>query len=223
MKNYFSCLGLVFGTFLTSSTLFAQPCLSLKPAPACRSSLITEFGYSYKIPSSSKWQSTPRHYVTSELGYIYNLNAKYGLGFTHFTGLGDDYSLRGGLKLRLRKWLNPKTSFDLSGGAILWDIEDSDFKPSTFIGSASLNFSQWQAVNVMVEVSGTKPYDYSYFNGVDSPRRNVSVYLGYKLSSKPGLVMHGITLASIGVAYAILYAILSSCDGDCFNFNFLGE
>jgi hypothetical protein len=73
----------------------------------------------------------------------------------------------------------------------------------------------------MVKVLEAKSYDYSYsyFKGVHSPRRrNVSVYLDYKLSSKPGLVLHGFTLASVGVAYAILYAIFSSCDGDCFNF-----
>jgi hypothetical protein len=228
MKNYFSCLGFVFETLLSCSFLFAQPCLSLKPAPACRSSFITEFGYSYKITPHAKWERTGHHYVTSELGYIYNLNAKYGLGFTHFTGWegdladwGGDHNLRGGLKLRLRKWLNPKTSFDLSGGKILWDIDHSDFKRSTFIGGASLNFSEWQAVNVLIEVLETKSYDYSdsYFNGVHSPRRrNVSIYLGYKLSSKPGLALNGLTVATIGVTYAILYAIFSSCDGDCFNF-----
>jgi hypothetical protein len=220
MKNYFSCLGLVFGTFLTSSPLVAQPCLSLKPAPACRSSLITEFGYSYKITPPLKLgrEETGRRYVTSELGYLYNLNAKYGLGFTHFTGWDVGHDLRGGLKLRLRKWLNPKTSLDLSGGVFLWGLENYNLKRSTFIGGASLNFSEWAAVNVMVEVLEPKPYgySYSYFNGVHSPRwRNIGVYLGCKLSSKPGLVLNT-TAAAVGAVYAILYVMASSID--CFYF-----
>jgi hypothetical protein len=246
MKNSFAGTGIVLGIFLSSSFLFAQPCLSLKPAPECRFSFITEFGYGYKITPPLKsafismigdsvvsvyeWEVSGRKYLTSELGIMYNLNAQYGLGFTHFTGWDIGHNLRGGVKLRLRKWLNPKTSLDLSGGTILWGIKDLsgaenyDLKLSTFIGGASLNFSEWQALNVMVEVlETTKPYDYSYsdFNGVQhrhfsSRRRNVGVYLGYKLSSKPGLVLNGLTVAAVGVTYAILYAVFSSID--CFYF-----
>jgi hypothetical protein len=49
MKSVASCLGLVIGTFLTSSSLFAQPCLTAKPAPECRGCFITELGYGYEI------------------------------------------------------------------------------------------------------------------------------------------------------------------------------
>jgi len=240
MKNSFAITGIVLGIFLSSSSLFAQLCLSAKPAPECRSCFITEFGYGYKITPPLKkayismignsvtvddeWEVSGRHYLTSELGYIYNLNAKYGLGFTHFAGWDIGHNLRGGVKLRLRKWLNPKTSLDLSGGTSLWVIKDfvgtdPDLKRSTFIGGASLNFSEWAAVNVMVEVlETTKPfYSYSDFNGVQyrhfSPRRrNVGIYLGYKLSSKPGLALNGAaltTVAALGVVGAIFKAVFS--------------
>jgi hypothetical protein len=220
------------GTFFFSSFAIAQPCLTAKPAPACRSCFITELGYGYKITSLLKrrtietvgnsvtnvneWEVGGRHYLTSELGYLYNLNAQYGLGFTHFAGWDIDHHLRGGLKLRIRKWLNQKISLDLSGGATLWGIDDSDLKRATFIGSASVIFSGWEAVNVQVEVLETQPFDYSYFyeDGVQfrssSPRRrNVAVYLGYKLSSKPGLAFNGLTVVAVGVVYAIFAATYS--------------
>jgi hypothetical protein len=231
MKTFFTVIGIVLGIFISSSSLFAQLCLSAKPAPQCRSCFITEFGYGYKITPPLKrasismignsvtdnyeWKVTGRHYLTSEVGYIYNLNAQYGLGFTHFTGWDIGHNLRGGVKLRLRKWLNPKTSLDLSGGAFLWNIkvgtENYVLERSTFMGGASLNFSECQAVNVMVEVLETKPY--SYFNGVQyrnfwPRRRNVGIYLGYKLSSKPGLVLNGITLGTVAVV-GVLYVLLA--------------
>src|SRR5947207_1304558 len=172
MKAYLACLGLVIGTFISSSSLFAQPCLTAKPAPACRSCFITELGYSYKLTSpltetiiqmcgdsvayAYESEVTGRHYVTSELGYIRNLNARYGLGFTHFTGWDVGQNVRGGMKLRMRRWLNQTTSLDLSGGAVLWILGDSHFKQPAFIGGASLNFGEWEAVNVLVEVLETK-------------------------------------------------------------------
>ncbi len=233
MKNHVAGLGLVIGTFLASSSLFAQPCLTAKPAPACRSCFITELGYGYKITSPLKrtnietvgnsvtnvyeWEVGGRHYLTSELGYLYNLNAQYGLGFTHFTRWDIGHNLRGGMKLRMRRWLNPKTSLDLSGGTILWGIDDSDLKRSTFIGGASVTFSDWEAVNVMVEVLETQSFDNLYFSddgtryrNFSPRRRNVGVYLGYKLSSKPGLVGNAAALVTFGVAVAIILASIQS-------------
>jgi hypothetical protein len=217
MKNYAIGLVLVIGEFLSSSYVFAQPCLTAKPAPACRACFITEFGYGYKINPPLKrtfiemaggsvtytYESevTGRHYLTSELGYLYNLNAQYGLGFTHFTGWDVGHNLRGGLKLRLRRWLNPKTSLDLSGGAFLWGIDDDELQRSTFIGGASVNFSEWESVNLMIEFLQTQPYDYTYDYGDGIPqrsyspqRRNVGVYLGYKLRRK--FIWCGVILAA---------------------------
>ena len=229
MKDYFACLGLVIGTFLYSSFLFAQTCLTVKPAPACRSCFITELGYSYKITPPLKgtsikmvgdsvvrvneWEVTGRHYLISELGYIYNLNAKYGLGFTLFNGWDIGYNWRGGMKLRMRKWLNQKISLDLSAGAILWS-ESSELKRPAFIGGANLNCN-WNVVNVLVEVFETESFDYSYFsNGLQyrniSPRRrNVGVYLGYKLSSMPGLVFNALAAVTTGV---VLIMIITSIE-----------
>lgn len=233
MKNHVAGLGLVIGTFFSSSFLLAQPCLTAKPAPACRSCFITELGYGYKITSPLKktttetvgnsvtnvyeWEIGGRHYLTSELGYMRNLNAQYGLGFTHFTRWDIGHNLRGGIKLRMRRWLNQKISLDLSGGTILWGIDDSELKRSTFIGSAGVTFSDWEAVNVQIEVLETQPSDYSYPSGTDgmlyrsfSPRRrNVGVYLGYKLSSVPGLVGNGVALTAVGVVFALFLATYS--------------
>jgi hypothetical protein len=211
------------------SPISTKSTITAKPAPACRSCFITEFGVSYKITSplkaksvqivgesviyTNEWQVTGRHYLTSELGYIYNLNAKYSLGFTHFTGWDVGYNLRGGLKLRMRRWLNPKTSLDLSSGAILWG-GGSELERPAIIGGASLNFCDWAAVNVMIEFLETQPHDNSYtcndgllYRDFSPRRRNVGVYLGYKLCSKPGLVLNGIALSIALVTFGFFFAI----------------
>ena len=231
MKRRVGCVGLVFGTAFSATLAFSQPCVTARPAPACRSCFITEIGYSYAVTSplirtTTQWigdsisyvaheDLTGRHYLTSELGYVYNLNSKYGLGFTHFAGWDFGHGLRGGLKLRLRKWLSTKTSLDVSGGALLWDFDSNTNLPAA-IGGCSVTFGEWESVNLLVELLETPAIDmsYDYGDGVVlrnlTPRqRNVGVYLGYKLSSKPGLVFTGITVAGTGIGLLVLIAALA--------------
>jgi len=187
--------------------------------PAYRSRFITEFGYSYQItpPMKSKsvetlgttfmysneWWVTGRHYLTSELGYIHNFNAKYGLGVTHFTGWDVGHNLRRGLKLRIRRWINPKTSLDLSVGSILWG-GGWEIKLPGLAGDVGMNFHNTQTVYVTIEALKIMSNDYSYYpeegglkRGFSLYRRNVGVYIGYKLGSKKGLVFHGLALAGV--------------------------
>ena len=147
---------------------------------------------------------TGHHYVTSELGLIYNINKKYGIGFTNFIGADLNYDLRGGFELRLRKWFNKKTCLDLSAGAILWGVINEDLKYKTFIGGIRMYFNDWMGFNILVEELETKSYYYSYFDpflGVQTReishrKRNIGVYLGYQLSSKPGLIVNGIAVVA---------------------------
>ena len=232
MNRHVTCLGLVIVGLLTAASVFAGPCLTARPGPACRSCIIAEFGYGYELTPPLKIrsigmvgdsvtfdfesQTMDRHLLTSELGYIYNLNAKYGLGFTHFTGWNVGENLRGGLKLRVRKWLTPKTSLDISGGAILWGMNRSQLKDPALIGGASVTFSEWESVNLLVEVVETQPHDYTFDYGDGilrrniSPRqRNVGVYLGYKLSSKPGLFFNAGAVATAVILTAVFLATVA--------------
>jgi chromate transport protein ChrA len=42
-------------------------------------------------------------------------------------------------------------------------------------------------------------------------RRNVGVYLGYKLSSKPGLVLNGVAVVTVGALFVLF---LTTYPGD---------
>lgn len=224
MKKFIVALGLFL--FLPASFSFAQ-CLTAKPLPHCRSFFITEFGYGYKATSplkrryytvtgdsSSFHESvlTGRHLLSSELGVMHNLDANYGLGLTHFFGWDVGEHLHGGVKLRLRKWLGEKANFEISGGPLLWGGE-GEFDYPSFVGTASLNFNEWESLNLTVMNLRTRSYDYAYpiydgsiYRHYALAERELSVYLGYKFGSKPGLVLNAAALTAVAVVVAAFLA-----------------
>ncbi len=150
-----------------------------------------------------------RHYLISELGIMHNLNTQYALGATQFFGWDVGHDLRGGVKLRVRRWLSPKISLDLSGGALLWSTAGEIFEYPAFMGGASLNFSEWESINVLVELMQTRHYEYSsdytsmLYRSVAPSLQGRGIYVGYKLSSKPGFVLNVAALTAVVVILAV--------------------
>ena len=233
MKRYWNAMGIVLAMTMPCARLLAAPCLSSRASPQCSSFYVTEFGYAFKltsplrreyytavgdsITSASDYALAGRHLLFSELGVMYNINPDYAVGFTHFIGWDAGHSFFGGAKLRARRWLNEKASIDVSGGAVVWRSEDESVNRPSFIGGASVNFSDWQGVDLTITSTSTKPSEYIYYEtgGVAtrsfSPRqRELGVYLGHRLASKPGLVMNGVALVTAGVVVAVIIAVLSN-------------
>lgn len=235
MKSNHSTILAVIAFLLLNTNVSAQPCLSAKPAPDCRSFFITEFGYGYKVGSPLKQRHfsmiddsitqiyeheiTGRHLLSSELGIMRNLDANYSLGATHFFGWDIGNHFHGGAKLRLRKWFSDKASLDLSAGALLWSTESSTFEYPGFVGGASLNFGDWESVNLTITALRTRSYQYSYrpdYEGAPNvlyreftpAQRDLSVYLGYKFSSKPGLVFNAAALTATSVIVVLVLTAL---------------
>ncbi len=225
MKILLRNLTLMLIAFSGTATM-AQPCLSNKPLPHCRTFFITELGYSYKATSPLIRKSyssindtisfsysdaiSGRHLLHSELGLMRNLNANFAVGASHFLAWDVGHNFHGGFKLRVRKWFNDKMSLDLSGGPLLWGAEGEYAYPG-FVGGASLNFSDWESINMTVTQMKTKGYDYTFDANYEGRRyRNYSpaedelaVYLGYKFSSKPGLALNAAALASVAVVVGV--------------------
>ncbi len=110
-----------------------------KPLPACRTFPITEIGLNYRVSSD---QATDQQlYITSDLGFMRNLNPRYALGASNFVGFGDDSEFRGGLKPRMRRWFTNGTRIDVSPGILLWDSIWRFSRPG-FTGSVDLKFSK---------------------------------------------------------------------------------
>ena len=225
MKITILACALVLGSGLGAATQ-AQPCADNKPLPHCRTFFITDFGYSYKATAplirksfntindsltfSNEYRISGRNLLHSELGLMRNFNANFAVGASHYLGWDVGHNFHGGFKLRVRKWFNEKTSLDLSGGPLLWGAE-GEYEYPGFVGGASFNFSDWESVNVTVTNLKTKGYDYTFDASYEGRRyRNYSpaqdelaVYLGYKISAKPGLALNAVALASFAFVIGI--------------------
>lgn len=169
--------------FLNSSSL-AQSALRLKPhpLPACRSFLVTEFGYGYRVNAFAEntFNLKRRHYFTSDLGFMVNLNSHYALGVSHFIGMDNGGENRGGFKFTIRRWLNKKSSIDFSPGFLLWDTR-APTRQYPFVSSLDLNIRDWFAFTTQLEFVPTR-----FQGGTDRV-----CYFGLKTGSYPGLILNG--------------------------------
>lgn len=223
---------IVVATVMPCGLLAADPCLTARPAPQCRACFVTEFGYDFKVTAPLKRRTfsaqgdsitatyenpiSGRHLITSELGVMYNIGRDHAVGFTHFIGWDAGHRLFGGVKLRGRRWLSERSSVDVSAGALLWGIEGEGFEKPGFIAGASWNVSSWQSVDLTVTSMESKPWGYAYYDSMLSVahrtyspgQREVAVYLGHRIASKPGLVVNGAALLTTGVVLGIWLALL---------------
>ena len=183
---------------ILSSSSVAQSALSLKPhpLPMCRSFFIAEFGYDYRVNSSAEntFNLRRRHYFTSDLGLMVNLNSHYALGVSHFIGMDNGGESRGGLKLTIRRWLNEKSSIDFSPGFLFWDTRAAT-KRYAFVSSLDLNIRDWFALTTHLEFVPTR-----FQGGTDK-----AYYFGLKTGSYPGFILNGVaTTAAVIVGILFL-------------------
>lgn len=183
---------------LLNSSSIAQSALSLKPhpLPTCRSFLVTEFGYDFRVNSfaENSFNLRRRHYFTSDLGLMVNLNSHYALGASHFIGMDNGGENRGGFKFTIRRWLNEKSSIDFSPGFLLWDTRAAT-EHYAFVSSLDLNIRDWFALTTHLEFVPTR-----FQGGTDR-----AYYFGLKTGSYPGLILNGVaTTAAVVVGILFL-------------------
>jgi len=210
-----SCLvaALVAAMLVPGSRLFAGPSLHARPLPEGRSFFITTFGYDYRVTQpltvSSTYvgydsatyvsYSTPsgRHILSSELGIMHNLNPKYALGFTGYLGWDIANTLHGGLCVRGRRWLDREKSIDVSAGALLLGANNEEFVYPGFVGTASMNFNDWENVKLTVTALRITTYP------ATSQPTEVGAFLGYQIGGKPGFVTTVAAMLTTGILTAV--------------------
>ncbi|MFH1219650.1 MAG: hypothetical protein V1694_04280 [Candidatus Eisenbacteria bacterium] len=121
--------------YLVAVPASARMCFRGKPAPACKTFWITEFGLGYM----------PKTYdpicLSSEIGWMVNYRERYAIGGTTYIAFDNNLEcVRGGLKLRVRRWMSPNWSMNFAGGPILgrtWS--GGDVQPG-FAGHVDVNY-----------------------------------------------------------------------------------
>ncbi len=214
MKNRF-----VFLTILLLSLVFrlsAEAQFSLKPSPlpACKSFLLTEIGYYFRVSSFPEELSFYKHhsYFTSNVGLMINLNSRFSLGAANFLGLDNDGNVRWGAKARARRWFGAETSAELALGINFADSRSYYERPA-FSGELTLNLRDLLIFNVLIEVANYKIPEYAvyepygllgYNKGTDT-----AIYTGIKTGRKVGLIAN----VGVAVAYAVLIGIYALSGG----------
>lgn len=207
---------LLLAMLIPSARLFAGPSIHAKPLPECRSFFITTFGYDYRVTKPltirysylgydsttylSAYQISGRHMLSSELGIMHNLDPKYAVGFSQYLGWDVTNTLHGGLSLRGRRWLDQQKSIDLTVGALLWGAHNEGFDYPGFVGTASLNFNDWE--NVRLTVTALQARQVS---ATMSQQTEIGAFLGYQVGGKPGLILTAASVLATGLLFAIYF------------------
>jgi hypothetical protein len=209
MKNkiLFSMVLLSFLVF----PLLAGAQFSLKPSPLpnCKTFLLTEIGYLYRVNSfpAGLYSYSHHSYSTSNVGLMINLSSKLAIGVANFVGMDNDGQFRWGVKARARRWFGQEKSADLSLGCNLWDSRDPYDKPQ-LSGGLSLSFRDLLIFEILVEVA---PYKIRQW--ADYPRyeflvikkgSDMAIYTGIKTGRTPGLIAN-ILAAIAGIVVGGLF------------------
>ncbi len=143
--------GIVIALLVAPSPGWAQAvelaglCFKGRPMPWCRSFLVTELGYRYRLNEPEGVSN--RTSTTWDVGWMTNRSESLALGGTVFFGVQTSALRTVGLKPRLRRWLTGGLSVDVSAG-LAFPVRDPLASPAfsaAFTGDVGLNLSDvWQ-------------------------------------------------------------------------------
>lgn len=214
-----SCTVAALSLLAPSTSLFAGPSLHARPLPEGRSFFVTTFGYDFRITKplttsytylgydsttyTSYSQPSGRHTISSEIGIMHNLNPRYAVGFSQYLAWDVTNTLHGGLSVRGRRWLDQEKSVDVSAGALLWGTHNEGFNYPGFVGTASMNFNDWENVKltvtaIPVRVASTAP-----------SQTEIGAFLGYQIGGKPGFVTTVAAMLTTGILAAVFFGTMN--------------
>lgn len=161
------------------------------PLSHTKSFLITECGYSFRLSQNSapRYGGNRNLHVEWELGWMKNVSPKWAVGATSYFSADDDGS-RLALKPRVRRWLSPTLSFDMSAGPIVKTFNSlNDDAPGLTLGVALMKRDLVGITLTYEQIPFTQtdrlPSDeFVYTKGTERV-----MYAGLRLGSQPGTVV----------------------------------
>jgi hypothetical protein len=161
----------------------------LRPGPpsACGSYLVTESSILGRVGSNEAGLGTG--YVVMEYGYAKNVGRSFSVGGTGFLGITEEHS-QAGFRLRLVKWLNKDTSFNLSPGIVAVSSQNDGLDESLgpqFTVQASLAAGGMFGLTLETYTVGRREYHNSY---VDPPEDVHATFtsVGVRFGGWPGII-----------------------------------
>ena len=212
---------LILGNFTQSEAQFSW---KAKRYPECRSFAVTDFQALIRLSPTpyqelrffryDTLEAVERHSLKgkvsliSDLGLMRNLNTHYAIGLSHIMAVnfGGEDGFYGGFKLRLRRWLNKKSSIEVSPGLLIWGRNIGGmFERPGLAGSIDFRWREAMGISLYVEYLQAKNWDSTggEFGSTERTDNDLGVYFGGRFGSIPGLIANGAGLASLGVAILI--------------------
>jgi len=155
--------------------------------------MVTEVGVSYRLNGTGDgmgWEPQ-RIYINSDVGIMWNQRGNWALGGTLYGGALVDYAftVRLGVKARLRRWLSDGVALDLGAGPLVGSVSQGKGDYGTGVGvttSVELVFTD--------RVSFINTVEFMPDHGSDT-----AWYLGGRLGSWPGAIASGIGAVLLGI------------------------
>ncbi len=126
-----------------------------RPLEVTKNFLITEFGYDYRLTQSGSFDdaehNNKNYHLNVDIGAMRNLSPKWALGATAYYSL-DDSGSRLAIKPRLRRWLTPEQSIDLSAGPIIGNFGSYYGKSPGLAGHIGYSYRDWVMLTLGVEI-----------------------------------------------------------------------
>jgi hypothetical protein len=197
MRNY--VLSTILFLCLAGSDLSAQTHnLTWRGAPLShtKSFLITECGVGLRLTRNAAQQYARNRdvHIAWELGWMRNVNPRWAIGGTSYLSVDGDGS-RFALKPRVRRWLSPTLSFDLSAGPV--------FSPPGLVAELALMKSDLVGITLTYQQTRLVRMDTSpggVFAVTEGTGRVLSV--GVRLGSYPGTAV-GVALPVAAVIFVL--------------------
>lgn len=183
-----------------------------KPAPEMESFWLYEAGYKHRIAGADPYwkypyQKSSRLLLTSELGYMKNMNPKSSFGGTAYLGLRDNGS-NFGVRARYRRWLStkPYTSLDFSLGISLAGSDDIvQLEFPGIIASVAYNIQDLISFSVQQEFSKyTTRQQFLWQESIEDSGIWSSTYLGVQGGSYLGVAATAVIVSIVIIAIATM-------------------
>ncbi len=177
-----------------------NPCFAPKPAPACRSWLVTEAGARLRL--SDRFDGEQDLFFHYALGWMRNVGPRTALGLEAFGG--SDGHARGGAAVRVRQWLSDRVAADLVAGVhLMGNASSQEVKAGSPSFQLRVGYADKLAAIGSVDILSLRCPEFCDFIREPNTTRT-RAYLGAELGSGLGVFGFAITAAGFLVA-AVLY------------------
>jgi hypothetical protein len=169
-------------------------CFESAPLPSCRNFLLTEFSATFRLASN---RADSRGTLFDwKLGAMRNVGARTGLGGAVFLTWSETF-LTAGVQPRLRIWADPKLSFDLAPGLIVFQGGSRNLGVH---GQVAANYGRFVSLVGTLQVT-----DAGAFTQAGDKIRRSEWFLGARLSGRPGVVTGIAAPILTFIGYLVLY------------------